>query len=280
MATNKLNLPTITHNQTADVPRDMNALANAIDAQAGAANGLSTLGTDGKVPPAQLNLTGKVDKTALGAAGGVATLGTDGKVPATQIAVDLTAIESAATAHAATAATGTRLGHVTLSSATDSNDSMKAATPLAVKRAYDRADAAFTSASNGKAVVKQAVTGVDPRVVMPTDPTFSQLATAVGQIETGKRWAKGNVGTSSANDLTVAGLNFKPRLILVGVIGQEAQGLAHTFWSNDLDPTRGYLGGTSEAYTLSSLGHYVESGGFKLKRSQASLFPAFWIAYE
>lgn len=56
MATPKLNLPTITGNETADVPRDFNAIANAIDNKAGAADGLATLGPDGKVPSNQVNV--------------------------------------------------------------------------------------------------------------------------------------------------------------------------------------------------------------------------------
>ncbi|MED1906106.1 hypothetical protein, partial [Cytobacillus firmus] len=56
MATTKLSLPTISGNLTADVVRDMNALAEAVDSKAGAAHGLATLGADGKVPSTQLNV--------------------------------------------------------------------------------------------------------------------------------------------------------------------------------------------------------------------------------
>lgn len=202
MATNKLNLPTITHNQTADVPRDLNALANAVDAKVAVPNGL-------------------------------ATLGADGKVPAAQIAVDLTSIEraiaddkQALATHAGTSAGIAAKGHVQLSSSTTSNDETMAATPRAVKSAYDRAEAAFTSASNGKTAIKQAVAGVDPRVVVPADPSFAQLATAVGQIQTGKKHAFGTVSVTPFGNYTdldgvrvttgqaiVSGLTFRPTLI-------------------------------------------------------------------
>ncbi|MEE4561541.1 pyocin knob domain-containing protein [Paenibacillus polymyxa] len=46
---------------TADVPRDMNALAEAVDAKAGVAGGLALLGVDGKVPADQLNVKDPVD---------------------------------------------------------------------------------------------------------------------------------------------------------------------------------------------------------------------------
>ena len=54
MPTTKLDLPLIDGSNTADVVRDLNALANAVDNKAGASDGLATLGADGKVPPAQL----------------------------------------------------------------------------------------------------------------------------------------------------------------------------------------------------------------------------------
>ena len=49
----------------------------------------------------------------------------------------------------------------------------------------EKANEAFTQASNGKAVIKNAITGVDPKVTIPTDATFAQLADAIGKIKTG-----------------------------------------------------------------------------------------------
>ncbi|SHO48158.1 hypothetical protein [Anaerocolumna xylanovorans] len=54
-----------------------------------------------------------------------------------------------------------------------------------IKNVSNKADQAFQSASNGKSAIKTAITGVDPKVTVPTDATFSQLATAIGQIKTG-----------------------------------------------------------------------------------------------
>ncbi|KAF6658855.1 pyocin knob domain-containing protein [Paenibacillus polymyxa] len=59
--TDKLSLPLIEPNMTADVPRDMNALAEAVDARVGVAGGLAVLGADGKVPADQLNVKDPVD---------------------------------------------------------------------------------------------------------------------------------------------------------------------------------------------------------------------------
>lgn len=59
--TEKLDLPLIEPNMTADVPRDMNALAEALEAKVGVAGGLAVLGADGKVPADQLNVKDPVD---------------------------------------------------------------------------------------------------------------------------------------------------------------------------------------------------------------------------
>lgn len=64
------------------------------------------------------------------------------------------------------------------------NDNMDTIDIL-LKTANDRADSAFLSASNGKVLIKNAITGVDNEVIVPTDATFQQLATAIGQISTG-----------------------------------------------------------------------------------------------
>ena len=62
----------------------------------GAANGVATLGADGKVPSAQLPSLDYVPTSEKGKASGVATLGTDGKVPPGQ----LPAMDYAPSAHA------------------------------------------------------------------------------------------------------------------------------------------------------------------------------------
>lgn len=63
MPTLKLNLPTIDNTKTADVVRDMNALAEAVDTVAGENGGLATLDPSGKVPSSQLNISAPADAT-------------------------------------------------------------------------------------------------------------------------------------------------------------------------------------------------------------------------
>lgn len=108
MATTNYKLPTITGNMTADVVRDMNALAEATDTAI---------------------------KEAVGG-------------------VDLSKIEqvdSRLTAHLDESASLTTRGHTQLSNATDSTSDTLSATPSAVKRAYDRGDAAFNNESELRA---------------------------------------------------------------------------------------------------------------------------------
>lgn len=84
--------------------------------------------------------------------------------------------------HMAERATLTKVGHTQLSNAVNSTDEDKAATPKAVKTAYDRADAAFTSAGNGKVLVRDSITGKGG-VVQDADgdgfPTFQELKDGV-----------------------------------------------------------------------------------------------------
>lgn len=49
----------------------------------------------------------------------------------------------------------------------------------------------FTNVSNGKDLVSGAITDVDDSVVIPTEPSFADLAGAIGGISTGKKWASG-----------------------------------------------------------------------------------------
>lgn len=55
----------------------------------------------------------------------------------------------------------------------------------AIDEINGKATQAFQSASDGKGKIKTAITGADPKVIVPTDATFAQLATAIGQIKTG-----------------------------------------------------------------------------------------------
>ena len=68
-------------------------------------------------------------------------------------------------------------------------------------------------ANDGKTAIANAVTAKGV-AASPTD-TFSTLATKIGQISTGKKTAMGTGTTDSSGRLTVNGLGFKPRNIIV-----------------------------------------------------------------
>lgn len=81
----------------------------------------------------------------------------------------------------------------------------------------------FTNVSNGKIAVGGAITDVDPSVVIPADPTFADLVTAIGQISTGKKWATGTTGLIGYTyespfyvlNIAVSGLAFTPTQLLL-----------------------------------------------------------------
>lgn len=82
----------------------------------------------------------------------------------------------------------TEKGIVQLSNATNGTRENVAATEKAVKSAYDRADAAFASASDGKGKVRTAITGVKGTVADADGdgiPTYDELAAGVQTIPAG-----------------------------------------------------------------------------------------------
>ena len=132
--------------------------------------------------------------------------------------------------HKSEKASLTTNGHTQLSSATDSISEELAATPKAVKAAYDLANEAKQSANSGKTAIATAVTAKGV-TASPAD-TFPVLATKIGQINTGKRFATGTLTDSYINyankyyttkdtntvyfsSFDVSGLAFKPTIIMI-----------------------------------------------------------------
>lgn len=77
----------------------------------------------------------------------------------------------------------------------------------------------FTSVSDGKDLIGGAITDVDPSIVIPPNPTFQQLAAAIGQISTGKKWAKGvyqdSVPGRDKRTVPIDNLGFTPNTVVV-----------------------------------------------------------------
>lgn len=214
-------------------------------------------------------------------------------------------LQQEVTQHSDDDATLLKKGHVQLSSAVTSVDETKAATPKAVKTVMDRADEAFTSASNGKSAVGTAITGVDDAVIIPPEPTFNDLATAIWQISTGKKWASGfatsvfeyNDGRTGAT-LTVSGLGFKPSIIVgLPVVSKNNLYSGHfgliyhisLFAPNLAHKAENYIGGGADAPRAYNIGDYsvntrtyIDNDGFCLMAmSNGSVAVDYqWVAIE
>ena len=72
------------------------------------------------------------------------------------------------------------------------------------------------SVSNGKSSIATAITGKG--VAASSNDSFSTLATKIGKISTGKKWATGKAQTNTTNvegAITVSGLSFRPSIVIM-----------------------------------------------------------------
>ena len=72
----------------------------------------------------------------------------------------------------------------------------------------------FQSASDGKTAIANAITGVDPDITIPDNPTFSQLATAISSISTGMQIALGSMQEYTIPSLIEGTTPFRPKMPL------------------------------------------------------------------
>ncbi len=105
--------------------------------------------------------------------------------------------------------------------------------PTTSKTASGAITELFTDVDNGKNAISGAITDVDSNVVIPANPTFGDLVSAIGGISTGKKWASGEVilnitqinfemysGTLITRfPLSITGLTFKPSVIIIKLRG-------------------------------------------------------------
>lgn len=156
MPTTKLNLPLIDGTNTADVVRDMNALANAVDSKAGVSDGLATLDASGKVPASQLNVSAPPDATTTQK--GVVQLSNSTTSTSETLAATPKAVKTV----------DDKIGTLSGLNTTVKDNLVNAVNEL------------FTDVSNGKTQIATAIT--DKGVAASGGDTFSQLATKIGQI--------------------------------------------------------------------------------------------------
>ena len=213
MPTTKLNLPLIDGTNTADVVRDMNALANAVDNKAGASDGLATLDASGKVPASQLNVSAPADATT--STKGVVqlsnsttstsetlaatpkavkdvkdaldthTTNTSNPHSVTKAQVGLGSVENYAVATQAEAQAGTVTNKYMTPQRTkqaiDSQTGDRSTLNTTAKTTLVAAiNELFTSVSDGKTQIATAIT--DKGVTASGGDTFPTLATKIGQI--------------------------------------------------------------------------------------------------
>jgi hypothetical protein len=73
----------------------------------------------------------------------------------------------------------------------------------------------FQSASDGKTAIANAITGVDDSITIPSNPTFSELASAIGQISTGLQVATGSMNEYTIQSTIEGTTTFRPKIVIV-----------------------------------------------------------------
>ena len=131
----------------------------------------------------------------------------------------------------------------------------------------------FTDVSDGKSLIGGAITDVDDSVVIPTEPTFQNLADAIGQISTGKKYFSVEINNDGGTGGVVCGqrtyeCGFRAKIIVMEVLhanygGLTAQIYAEIGTSNVLRSGTVNVGITkiSDNYSTAGSGCYVNSVG-------------------
>ena len=171
----------------------------------------------------------------------------------------------------------------TLNNTVTSTSTTQAATANAVKLAYDRAEMAFTQASDGKSLIANAITGKGGTATN-TD-TFAQLSSAITNIPTGKRSASGTfTATRVVSDTTIG---FSPSVVIVrGKYVKNDTYVLSTYIKAAIDTTPANI---LNSYTLSASTTIIElfdsimvatADGFALSITSIGEYSGMWVAYE
>lgn len=84
-----------------------------------------------------------------------------------------------------------------------------------INNLVDAVNAAFQSASDGKTAIANAITGVDPDITIPDNPTFAQLAAAIGNISTGLQVALGSMQEYTIPSTIEGTTPFRPKIVII-----------------------------------------------------------------
>lgn len=145
----------------------------------------------------------------------------------------------------------------------------------------------FTNVSNGKQLIGTAITDVDDSLIVPTNPTFQNLADLIGMVSTGKKLATGTAQSyiiasttspvASFYGITVNGLNFKPSTIIIFEQGRDYL----TIYLKDRSENQYTIfAANTSISTLGSQNTKIEYGSFTLRTGTTSRTDYTWWAYE
>ena len=215
---------------------------------------------------------------------GAAAINHGNHIPAPQTANSRVFLRNDNTWQSLPTASTSATGIVQLNNAINSTSTTQAATANAVKIAYDKgieainkANQAFQSASNGKNIIAQAITGKG--ISASGSETFDSLASKIKNINTGKKWAKGQVKPLSnliatplfINDVQlyllcveVLGLTFKPSIIIITGVDTSLFSLYYSesayekmkFWCDIIDDI--------DSISIGSYTTYINNTGFRI----------------
>ena len=207
--TANLKLPLIDGTMTADVPRDMNALAEAVDSSVTEALGEIT------VPDATTAQKGIVQLSSATNSASETTAATSKAVKtAYDAAADAKSTANAANSAASAAQSTANAANTAAVAASNAVGPLASLLTGAKTNTVAAINELFTNVSDGKNTIASAITGKG--VPASGSDTFPVLAQKIGQIYQGKKYASGNV-QRPGNDpkLIIAGLSFTPSLVRV-----------------------------------------------------------------
>lgn len=153
---------------------------------------------------------------------------------------EIQTLSETVTAHKNEDATTTNKGHVQLSSAIDSESETLAATPKAIKTAYDLAQSAFQSASDGKSQIATAITGKG--VNTSASDTFATMAANIKKIKVGDYSAGDSLSLSQIQRIGVQEWDFTGHTNNVQNLDVDSNGYVY---SASKDKTAAKLDGAS-----------------------------------
>ena len=128
----------------------------------------------------------------------------------------------------------------------------------------------------GKNMIGNVIVDFDDSIVIPTEPTFSDLASAIGGISTGKKWASGDL--IAYNTIEVNGLDFRPST--VAIYYQYSNQLYAQFYQSDLGMDHGVYSTSGSQYATVKYTTILSDGFSHTQSAFSDGKKYFWIAIE